>query len=288
MHSVIRTVCAATVAACLQVVAAGTSVGHPAEPPLAYVALGDSAAAGPLIPDQDLSSPGCLRSHNNYPAVVAASLGADLTDVTCSSARSSHVTAAPQPTLTGPVPVQVEALSADTDLVTVTIGANDINLLTTALRCLDPLPAPFGNSCAEAFTAGGVDQQRALIDQVAPQWGTALDVIRAHAPSAEIVVVGYGSYVRPGGCPDRQPMWPRDADYLQGVIDSVDDAMAAQARSRAIAFVDIRNVTSGHDICSDASRAHYAGVVPAESAVPLHPTASGMQAIGACVAEQIR
>ncbi|MGF7122270.1 GDSL-type esterase/lipase family protein [Rhodococcus sp. AG1013] len=184
--------------------------------------------------------------------------------------------------------IQLEALSADTDLVTVTIGANDINLVTTAPCCLNPLPERYGTSCADAFTAGGVDQQRPLVDQVAPQWGTALDEIRAHAPNAEIVVVGYGTYTPPGGCPDRQPMWPRGADYLQNVIDSVDDAMAAQARSRAMAFVDIRTVTSGHDICADVSRAHYAGVVPAESAVPLHPTALGMQAIGAYVAEQIR
>ncbi|WP_137874194.1 SGNH/GDSL hydrolase family protein [Rhodococcus sp. Q] len=287
MHLRTRTAVVVAAAGCLLAASAGGSVAQPAGT-LDYVALGDSAAAGPLIPDQDPATPGCLRSLHNYPSVVAQSLGARLTDVTCSSARSSHIADVAQTTFTGAVPRQVDALTADTDLVTVTIGANDVNLFTTALRCLNPLPEPSGTSCADTFTTGGVDQMRGLVDRAAPQWGETLDEIRAHAPNAEIVVVGYGTYTRPGGCPDRQPMWPRDADYLQRVMDSVNDAMAEQVRSRAMTFVDIRTVTAGHDICADPSRAHYAGAVPAESAAPLHPTALGMQAIGAYVADQLR
>ncbi|QNG21219.1 SGNH/GDSL hydrolase family protein [Rhodococcus triatomae] len=282
-----RTAYTVTAAACLLAAAAGPAAAGPTEP-LEYVALGDSAAAGPLIPDQDLTSPGCLRSHLNYPSVLAASLGAQLTDVTCSSARSAHVTSSPQATVSGPVPPQIHALSEETDLVTLTIGANDINLFATALGCLNPLPEPNGTSCADASTVDGVDRQQALVDDAAPQWGAALDEVRAHAPNAEIVVIGYGTYTRPGGCPDRQPMWPRDADYLQGVMDAVNDAMAEQTRARAMTFVDIRPVTAGHDICADPGQAHYAGAVPTESAAPLHPTALGMQAIGAHVADRLR
>ncbi|MGW4481946.1 SGNH/GDSL hydrolase family protein [Rhodococcus triatomae] len=287
MHFPTRTAAVLLAAGTLLAASAGGVAAEPAGP-LDYVALGDSAAAGPLLPDQDLATAGCLRSHQNYPAVVAKAIGARLTDVTCSSARSSHIGAVPQSTFAGTVPPQVDALGVDTDLVTVTIGANDVNLFTTALRCLNPLPEPTGTSCADSFTAGGVDQLRGLVDQAAPQWGATLDAIRAHAPNAEIVVVGYGTYTRPGGCPDRQPMWPRDADYLQHVMDSVNDAMAEQARSRAMTFVDIRPVTVGHDICADPASAHYAGAVPAESAAPLHPTALGMQAIGAHVADRLR
>ena len=38
-----------------------------------YVALGDSYTAAPLVPDTDTTN-GCLRSTNNYPALVAAAL----------------------------------------------------------------------------------------------------------------------------------------------------------------------------------------------------------------------
>jgi len=60
-----------------------------------YVALGDSYAAGPWIPVQRSDPIGCGRSTHNYPALVAEALGiADYTDVSCSGARTEHMTAA--------------------------------------------------------------------------------------------------------------------------------------------------------------------------------------------------
>ena len=61
-----------------------------------YVALGDSAAAGPLIPPPDLSSPGCLRSLLDYPHIVAKRLGLPLKDVTCSGATTADMTSPQQ------------------------------------------------------------------------------------------------------------------------------------------------------------------------------------------------
>jgi lysophospholipase L1-like esterase len=273
----------------LAAAAAGNAGAAPLQPgAIDYVALGDSAAAGPLLPDQDMSAPGCLRSRDNYPAVVAAALGAALTDVTCSSARTAHITDTRQGTFAGAVAPQLDALGPDTDLVTVTIGANDFNLFSTALSCTNPLPQPTGTSCRDKFTAGGRNQQRDLIRDWAPTWGAMLDKVRERAPHAEIAVVGYGTYLRPGGCPAQQPIWPQDADYLQSVMADANEAMAAQAARRDIRFIDIRQATSGHDICAGPTQAHYAGLVPAEPAVPLHPTVLGMQAIGAHVAGELR
>ena len=48
-----------------------------------YVALGDSYTAAPLVPDTDTTN-GCLRSTNNYPALVAAALGTELVVVSWS------------------------------------------------------------------------------------------------------------------------------------------------------------------------------------------------------------
>ncbi|HEY4422123.1 MAG TPA: SGNH/GDSL hydrolase family protein, partial [Pseudonocardia sp.] len=59
-----------------------------------YVALGDSYAAGPLIPVQTGEPAGCQRSTENYPAVVASVLGlSDFRDATCSAATTEHFTA---------------------------------------------------------------------------------------------------------------------------------------------------------------------------------------------------
>src|SRR4051794_30226598 len=83
--------------------------------PLEYVAIGDSSAAGPLIPWQiDLA---CLRSSVNYPHLAAEQLGARLTDVTCSGAAVPDFTGKQF----GFVPPQFSALKPTTDLVTVAI-----------------------------------------------------------------------------------------------------------------------------------------------------------------------
>jgi hypothetical protein len=60
-----------------------------ADEPLQYVALGDSSAAGPGIPDQIDAT--CQRSNNNWPRILATKLGAQLTDVTCSGATTQHL-----------------------------------------------------------------------------------------------------------------------------------------------------------------------------------------------------
>src|ERR1051325_8659291 len=57
-----------------------------------YVALGDSYAAGPLIPNPLLPL-GCLKSSNNYPHLAAPVLGLSLKDPSCSGATTTHMTA---------------------------------------------------------------------------------------------------------------------------------------------------------------------------------------------------
>lgn len=95
-----------------------------AEEPLRYVALGDSSAAGPGIPDEIDSA--CRRSNHNWPHVLAEMLGAALTDVTCTGATTASA---------GP---QLDALRSDTELVTLAIGANDVNLGAAFVLCPKP------------------------------------------------------------------------------------------------------------------------------------------------------
>src|ERR1700709_625948 len=56
-----------------------------------YVALGDSYAAGPFIPNPVLPL-GCLKSDHNYPHVAAPSIGLTLRDASCSGATTVDMT----------------------------------------------------------------------------------------------------------------------------------------------------------------------------------------------------
>lgn len=261
---------------------AGTTAAQ-ADDTLDYVALGDSAAAGPLIPNQDPAL-WCLRSDQNYPQVAAKLLGARLTDVTCSGAKTDDFAVRQF----GFVAPQYDALKPSTDLVSLTIGANDIGLFQTALSCINLLPEPAGLSCKDRYTAGGADQLAAAVDAWAPEFGAALDEIKRRSPNAKLLVTGYGTYIRPGGCYPRQPVWGRDADYLQSVMNRISATARSEASKRGATFVDFAAVTVGHDICAEPADRYLEGLIPTTIAAPLHPNAAGMKAFGTTVASAVR
>ncbi|QIH99090.1 SGNH/GDSL hydrolase family protein [Rhodococcoides fascians A21d2] len=255
---------------------------------LGYVALGDSAASGPRIPDQ-VGAPGCQQSDSNYPHVLAEELAvASFVDVTCSGAITENIVSTPQGTSSGDVPVQLDALSADTDLVTITIGGNDIGLVSTAVGCLTFTASSATNVCKDRLTAGGVDTVAAAIAEKAPNWGAMLDAVTERAPDARILVVGYGTYLPDGGCFPTQPMLPEDADYIQGSITAMNEALKTQADEHGAEFVDTEALSVGHDVCVAPDQRYFEGVIPQNPAAPLHPTAAGMAAIGDAVAEAVR
>ena len=96
-----RSRCVVVVMALLGAAAANASAAT-------YTALGDSYAAGPLIPNQSLNPLGCLRSDHNYAHLTAAAKGLTLTDVSCSGATTNDMTESQRwPSLTrAPSPVQ--------------------------------------------------------------------------------------------------------------------------------------------------------------------------------------
>ncbi|WTW93580.1 SGNH/GDSL hydrolase family protein [Streptomycetaceae bacterium NBC_01309] len=242
-----------------------------------YVALGDSMASGPLIPN--ITGPiACGRSTNNYAHELAASLGVDeLRDVTCSGADTKDMTQPQSLSLLGvdmgTAPPQFDALSADTTLVTLTIGGNDAGLVGIAEDCVQL--NPFGATCKSRYTAGGVDQVAARVDSVGPKLAAVLDGIHAKAPNARVVVTGYGLYIKPGGCWPIQPVLPVDADYLQANVDRLNGVIATQSAAHGAEYVDVRTPSAGHDICRSSSARWIEGFVPTNLAAPLHPNQRG-------------
>jgi hypothetical protein len=76
-------------------------IGAAAANAATYTALGDSYAAGPLIPNQSLNPLGCLRSDHNYAHLTAAAKSLTLTNRRASRrgrTRRSSTGSAPAPT----------------------------------------------------------------------------------------------------------------------------------------------------------------------------------------------
>src|SRR3954451_25139943 len=75
----------ASIAGALTFGAAGASAAD-------WAGLGDSYAAGPLIPSQQLDPLGCLRSDHNFVHLAAAQVGQSLADASCSGATTDDMT----------------------------------------------------------------------------------------------------------------------------------------------------------------------------------------------------
>ncbi|NUS43519.1 MAG: SGNH/GDSL hydrolase family protein [Mycobacteriaceae bacterium] len=252
-----------------------------------YVALGDSFAAAPLVPTQNGGSPICLQSvDNGYPAQLANRLGIrSFRNATCSGAKAQEL-GTPGPAWGRGVTPQYQALSLDTDLVTVTIGANDAGLFTDLMSCVSLQP---GRGCVDRFTAGGADRLARKVEAAGAAVGVALAEIHRRAPRARIVVTSYGKYLRPGGCPTlAAPIQPRDADYLQATVDRLGDLIAAQAAAHQAAFVDLRTASRGHDSCAAADVRWIEPAIPAAPAAPFHPNARGGAAYAALIAAALQ
>ena len=250
-----------------------------------YVAMGDSAAAAPLVPDQ-AEPVGCLKSTNGYPSVLARRMGAaSFADVTCSGARTEDLVSRAQPTRTGAVPPQLDAVTADTQLVTVTVGGNDVDLPKIAATCRrSSLETP---PCSADLVVDGVDQISEAIEADADDWSDLVDDIREKAPAARVILVGYGTYVRPEGCFPAEPVNPVDAAYFQTKVDELDDRLSQVAADRGVEFFDTRPLSVGHDICAAPEDRYIEGFAPVNPAAPLHPNGAGALAVGTALADYV-
>jgi lysophospholipase L1-like esterase len=166
----------------------GMSVSAEAKP--LYVALGDSYSSGlgsdvdptksqPIANTYDPASGQCYRAYKAYPALLANNLGAQLRNVSCAGATTSTILNGGQ----FGQPAQIEAVTSDAQLVTITIGGNDIEFGGT-MNCIA------GRDC----------------DINAPEVQATLDVLHNHlynrvaavvaavqqrAPNARILIGGY-------------------------------------------------------------------------------------------------
>jgi len=241
-----------------------------------YVALGDSYAAGPLIPNPVLPL-GCLKSDHNYPHLAAPGIGLTLRDASCSGATTVDMTNPQNVEPDGPNPPQFNSLDASTTVVSLTIGGNDIGFSEVAQSCITL--NPFSHPCLDKYDAGGVDQLKARIEATAPKVAAVLAGIKARSPSAKIYVVNYPAiFPETGfGCWPQMPIGFQDVPYLRSTEQRLDSMLATQAAAAGATLVNWYNASIGHDACKSSSTRWVEPLVPGELAAPIHPNQAGMQ-----------
>jgi len=289
-------------------VTAAPATAAPATAGLEYVALGDSYSAGlGLAPTTKLPVPKCGQSEVNFPHRVAEQLGLNLTDVSCSGATTADITTAAQ--FDGADP-QLDALSASTDIVTLTIGGNDLGFVTVAATCAaasadGPLLQQKGQQNCESYFAhaGAENPATVLSDLVVPALESTYSAIADAAPNARVFVLGYpnlfreaaaipdsGCFTQLGTEPSSLPVGTTDLAYLHGVETALDAAIQSSAADAGFTYVPTFAESLGHDVCSGTDEEYVNGAIVAGFGLApgsLHPNERGAAFLAAAAQDAI-
>lgn len=256
--------------------ASASAAADPTPPPDSgkHVTLGDSFAAGPqILPMQAAQPSSCARSTKNYGSLVASAMpDSTFVDATCSGAKLTDLWAAQ-----GEAPPQLDAVTEDTTLVTFgTLGGNDVGLVGLAMDCV------LGDC---AGVPGDANHQK--VEATRANLTAGIEDVKAAAPNATIVMVGYGTYLPPGGCPG-VPLESAEADYLQGLIDHLSNVIGEVAAAENVLFADQRDIPGrlDHTACAPFEEQWIRGVNIGDGTdgALLHPSGAGMRATAELIA----
>ncbi len=254
-----------------------------------YVALGDSYTAAPGVPQTEQET-GCLRSSGNYASQVANRLKSDFVDVSCSGASTVALVGA-QSTADHVLPPQFAAITAETSLVTLGIGGNDLELFQTMVGTCGQLGLsdPDGSPCRDYMADAG-KKKDLLVEKIAKIGGrvkASLQGIHDRAPQARVILVGYPQPVPDKGTCRILPIAKGDYPYVRKLVVRLNDAMRTAAKKAKADFIDMVKVSKGHDICAGQD-AWVNGVnTDLMRALAFHPFAEEQQAVADLIMKKL-
>ena len=220
-----------------------------------YVALGDSFASGVGTGSYTLSS-SRRRSVYAYPYLVGQQRPDTTLTFACSGARTSDVMAN-----------QIQAVTATTSIVSITVGGNDIGFADLIVQCTL-------SDCSAAL-----DSTRASLPNVLPsRLDTVYGAIRSQAAlGARVVVVGYPRMFTSVGCFGTFGISSTERTKANQLADALDGVIAARAAAFGLTYKSAIAPFSTHAVCSSGSWLN--GLNLLNTAESYHPNRSG-QSLG--------
>jgi lysophospholipase L1-like esterase len=199
-----------------------------------YVALGDSYSSGKGTRDYRLD-PGCERGLRAYPALVAARRpGLELVFAACGGANTGDVLA-----------TQLGSVDGATRWVTITVGGNDLSFSSVVRTCAEPRS---GDSCRRKIDRA----QRLIRDDLPAKVDGVYRAIRARAPTANVIVLGYPRLFTRQDCNAGTFFTKGELDRLNQTADQLRDKLRERvaAAGPGFSFVDAIPAFKGHEVCS--------------------------------------
>jgi len=196
-----------------------------------YVALGDSYSSGTGTRSYTLDS-ACQRGIYAYPYLISQQRpNTSLTFKACSGAKTGDVLAN-----------QVGAVTASTNIVTITIGGNDAGFSSVITKCAEPWPVNCDGDITNAqnYINGTLPGK---LDQV-------YNAIDSRSPNAKVVVLGYPRLFMGIDCNALTFFSSSELSRLNQTADILKNVTAARAAAHGFVFKDAIPAFTGHAVCS--------------------------------------
>lgn len=239
------------------VLAAGAPAAAAAASSKVHVAaLGDSYAAGV---GAGTESTACRITSGAYAEMwsITKPQSTDLKLAACSGATSADV-----------LNNQLQAVDADTDLVSLTVGSNDLGLTDAVRVCAG---AEQNAKCAAALKTIKAD----LATKLPAGIEALLAAIKKKAPTAKVAVVGYPlPFVEVPDCP-AFPAAKSLRDAGNASVTGLNAVLEAQARKAGAEFVAVAAAFATHGLCG--SSPWLVGLEGLDAQTTLHPTLEGQR-----------
>ena len=231
-----------------------------ARAPVRYVSLGDSYSAGGGLAG---GTEPCGRAPSAYPTLVAQRAALDASFHACNGATTDHVLDRGQHSGQGR---QIDGISADSDVVTLSIGGNDIGFGPVIRECV------LGEQSCVRFdgrvTAALADLGRRLTG--------VYSEVRKRAPAADILVLGYPRLVadpEQTGLSMCAGLTAEEASWVRQKGDELDRVVRTAADAAGVRFVDAASAFAGHEACT--AEPWMEGISLATAVSSFHPNAAG-------------
>lgn len=200
-----------------------------------YVALGDSYSSGTGTNSYSLSS-GCMRGVYAYPYLISQQRpNTSLNFVACSGATTTSLMSS-----------QISAVNSSTNIVTVTIGGNDIGFASLLVQC----------TLGDCNT-GLNNTRNALPGSLNSKLDTVYTAIKNQAAAgAKVVVLGYPRLFSTSSCWGTTGITSTERSNGNLLADKLDQTIAAKAAQYGFTYKSAISGSPtfiGHAVCSSSA-----------------------------------
>ena len=223
-----------------------------------------------------------MRSERNYAHQLADRLGARLVDLTVAGATTANLLDTPQLMAEGvEYSPQIDGVTPDTDLVTITAGGNDLQfagaMLFSAWHRYEP-SSPIVAFLEPMFPDGIPLPTDDAVEMATDGLARVVEAARSKVPAARVMLVDYLTVLDQGSA-SAAPFSGEEIDRLLVIQSALGQVFCeAAARSGAELFL-ASSLSSGHALGAPEPWVQPFHSVLAETGGSFHPNDAGMTAI---------